>query len=171
MSAHGFASHARKLVQTSQQFFSWEAKMRIVGDLAQAAGQSFMNVTPELIAGYFAPMPIDGTLPADRMAQANLWKEILVGATRLPIPVQQGYDFSKIFAWMASLGGLKNINQMRVQVLPDEQLTAMAQRGNVIPMQQGGGGTPPGLGSPSAATTAGLNAMVPQTPPGSSYGG
>lgn len=172
MSAQGFSSHSRKLVQTSQQFYNWEAKMRIVGDLAMAAGTNFITVKPEDIAGYFGAIPVDGTLPVDRQAQANMWKEILIGATRLPPQVQETYDFAKIFAWMASLGGLKNINQMKVQMMPDEQLRGMSQAGNVIPMRQQMpqlAGPAPGQGSPSASTAAGLNALQPQ-PSGDSGG-
>jgi hypothetical protein len=176
MSHSGFSRHARKLVQTSQQFYRWEAKMRIVGDLAQAAGQNFVNVKPSDIAGYFSAMPVDGALPADRMAQANMWKEILIGATRLPPVIQETYDFAKIFSWMASLGGLKNINQMKVQMMPDEQLAGMVANGNAIPMMNPSQmrlpapATAPGQGSPSASTTAGLNAMMPQPPAGADYG-
>ena len=169
MSAHGFASHARKLLQTSQQFFNWEAKLRIVGDLSQAAGPKFMDVTPEAIAGYFMPIPVDGTLPVDRMAQANLWKEVLMGATRLPPNVLAEYDFGKIFAWMASLGGLKNINQMKIQVGDPAALQQMAAAGNIIPMRPGSGGPSPGQGTPSAATTAGLNALSPPPPQAAPY--
>lgn len=172
MSAQGFSPHAKKLVQNTQQFYNYEAKMRIVGDLALAAGSNFVNVTPADIAGFFGPIPVDGTLPVDRQAQANMWKEILLGATRLPPQIQQTYDWSKIFAWMASLGGLKNINQMKIQMMPDAQLQNMAQAGNVIPMRQPMpqlSGPAPGQGSPSASTEAGLNALQPQ-PAGGGYG-
>lgn len=157
MSAHGFASHARKLVQNSQQYFTFAGKLRIVGDLLKDAGPQFMEVTPELIAGYFAPLPVDGTLPVDRIAQANLWKEILIGASRLPPTVLQNYDFSKIFAWMASLGGLKNIHQMKVQVMPNETLANQAAAGNVVPILPRAS-KPPGF---RASAEAGLNAMNP----------
>ena len=56
-------------------------------------------------------------LPVDRMAQANLWKEILLNVGRVPQIMMQ-YDIGRIFAWMASIAGLKNINQFKVQVLP-----------------------------------------------------
>lgn len=118
------------------------------------------------------PMPVDGALPIDRMAQANLWKEILAGLTRMPPQIMQTYDVAKIFAWTASLGGLKNINQFKIQLLPDGQLANQAQAGNVIPMPQRqlpGPATAPGQGSPSASTEAGLNALAPQ-PAGGGYG-
>lgn len=157
MSAHGFSQHSQKMVQNSQQFYNAEAKLRIVGDLALAAGEPFINVTPEMISGFYSFVPIDGTLPADRTAQSNMWKEILIGAARMPPQIQQTYDFGKIFAWMAQLAGLKNINQMKVQVVPDQMAQAQAQAGNVIPLR----GANPGISSPNASTQAGLAALAP----------
>jgi hypothetical protein len=162
MSAHGFASHAMKLVQTSQQMYDSETKLRIVGDQAQAAGLGFMTVTPEDIAGFYSFVPVDGTLPVDRQAQANLWKEIIMGITRMPPQIMAQFDMGKIFAWTAQLGGIKNINQMKVQVMPNEQLAQQAQAGNVVPLRPPGAGGTPGIGSPDVTTTMGQNAMAPQ---------
>lgn len=169
MSATGFSSHAMKLVQTSQQMYDAQGKLRIVGDAAQAAGMGFINVTPEAIAGFYNYQQVDGTIPVDRQAQANLWKEILLGLTRMPPQISMSYDMSKIFAWMAQLGGLKNINQMKVQLVPDQVAQQQAQQGNVIPMRPPGGGS--GVGSPDSSTTAGLNALQPPTSGPASPGG
>lgn len=166
MSALGFQPHAQKLVQTSQQMYDGEQKFRRVGNFAMEAGEAFMNVTPEAIAGQFDVVPVDGTLPIDRMAQANLWKEILIGSTRMPPQIQAGFDWNRIFAWSAQIAGLKNINNFRIQVLPDAQLAQQAQRGNVIPMPTpGGGAAPPPIATPgnAASTAAGLNSYPGQT--------
>lgn len=117
ISATSFSEHAQKLVANSQQFYSGEKKFRIVGSLGLDAGPQFIDVTPERIMGFYDVVPVDGVLPVDRMAQANLWKEILLNVGRVPVIAQQ-YDLSKIFAWMASIAGLKNINQFKIQVLP-----------------------------------------------------
>lgn len=166
MSASAFAPHSQKLVQSSQQNYDAQAKLRRVGDLALEAGQRFINVAPADIVGFFDFVPVDGILPVDRMAQANLWKEVMAGIRYMPPQVAQQYDWGRIFAWVAQLGGLKNINQFKIQVLPDEQLQQQAAQGNVIPLgapSQGGrrlAPPPPGMVSPgnSASTAAGLNA-------------
>lgn len=182
MSAMGFAPHAQKLVQTSQQCYDATAKLRRVGSFALDAGDRFINVSPDDIAGFFDLVPVDGTLPVDRMAQANLWKEILIGTRNMPPQIVQGYDWMRIFAWSAQLAGLKNINNFKVQapgmpgvggmpmnmqVVPDQQLADQAQRGNVIPMPGrqipalappgGPSGVEPGN---SASTAAGLNSLL-----------
>jgi len=166
MSASGFSPHAQKLVQNSQQFYSSQAKLRRVGSFAQDAGQGFVNVSPDSITGFFDLVPVDGTLPIDRMAQANLWKEIMAQVRNMPQQVAMGYDWVRIFAWAAQIGGLKNINSFKIQVVPDAQLgpgAPQVQQGNVIPMTPrpglpapGGSGVAPGN---SASTGAGLNAL------------
>ena len=161
MSAIGFGPHAQKLVQSSQQFYSAEQKLRRVGSLAQEAGQQFIDVSPDTIAGFYDLIPVDGTLPIDRMAQATLWKEIMAGIRMMPPQVAMSYDWGRIFAWTAQLAGLRNINQFKVQVMPDQLLAAQAQQGNVVPMtpRLPKPGASPGAGTPDAATMAGMNAM------------
>jgi hypothetical protein len=137
MSATSFAPHARSLLQNSQQYYDGEMKLRIVGDMANQAGPMFMDVTPELIAGNYGLVPVDGTLPVDRFAQATLWKDMFATIQRMPQIMQQ-YDLGKIFAWVGSLAGLKNINQFKIQVVPDDQLQRQADAGNIVPMPQRG---------------------------------
>lgn len=160
MSAMGFQPHSQMLVQNSQQFYDATAKLRRVGSFALDAGEQFINVSPEDIMGFYDLIPVDGTLPVDRMAQANLWKEIMVGATRMPPQIVAGFDWARIFMWAAEVGGIKNIRQFRVQVLPP----GIAPGQGAVPMIPGGGNVVPGPGriaSPgnSASTAAGLNSL------------
>lgn len=140
MSATAFSQHSQKLVMNSQQFFTAEKKFRIVGDLAMEAGQQFLMVQPDQIAGFYDFVPVDGVLPVDRMAQAGLWKEILMNVGRVP-QIAQAYDLSRIFAWMAQLSGLKNINKFKIQILPP----GMGPAPGSIPV------VPPALGAPPAS--------------------
>ena len=128
---------SQRLVQNTQQYYELERSFRIVGDLASGAGEQFMQVTPESIQGFYDFMPVDGTLPVDRFAQANLWREMMLQFRQLP-ELAQRYDIGRIFEWVAQLAGLKNIRQFRTQILPDEQLANEANRGNVVPLAAGG---------------------------------
>lgn len=155
MSHTGFTSHAEKLVANSQQFYGVPMKLRIVGDLAGEAGLKFIDVRPEDVAGAYDLVPINGTLPVDRMALANLWKEVLLGMRQMPDIAMQ-YDLTRIFAWFATLSGLRNINRFKkpvmidpltgqpipmgfnAQVAPDETLAREAERGNLEPVKPPG---------------------------------
>jgi len=158
-SAVGFSPLAQMMVQNTQQYYSEEQKFKIAGDLL-TQDSKFLSVAPENIQGFYDFVPVDGTLPVDRFAQANLWKEILMGATQMPF-IAQAYDLGGIFQWMAQLAGLKNITQFKlppVNVVPDEELLASAARGDMVPV--GGNGQPRVIGN-QTTSKAGVGA-VPQ---------
>lgn len=134
-SAMGFAPLTQKLIQSTQQLYDMERKFKMVGNLAQWS-QKYMQVTPEQIAGFYDFVPVDGTLPVDRFAQANLWQQILQGLNAMPM-VGQSYDIPKIFAYVAQLAGLKNIDQFRIQTMPNDVLQNEIQKGNMVPIAEG----------------------------------
>ena len=134
MSAMGFAPHSQRMLQSTQQNYDLERQFKIVGDLPKNG--SFVNVTPDQIAGFYDFVAVDGTLPVDRFAQANLWKEILIGVQQMPEIAQQ-YDLAGIFSWMAQLSGLRNIQQFRINMQPEIQPgQSTANDGNVIPLSK-----------------------------------
>lgn len=131
-SAGGWTPLTQKLVQRTQQRYSAEKQFRLVGDLAQFSSE-FVNVTPADIAGFYDYEPVDGTLPVDRFAQANLWQMIMQSMEKHP-EILMTYDIAKIFAWVAQLAGIKNLAQFRLT--PNELMQRQIQSGNVIPFAQ-----------------------------------
>jgi hypothetical protein len=97
-----------------------------------------------MISGFYDFVPVDGTFPVDRFAQANLWNMLLGQAQKLPQVMMQ-YDIGRIFAWVATLAGLKNIQQFRVVTQTPEALGQAVQAGNVVPIGAAVGNTPPDL--------------------------
>lgn len=152
MSASGFAPHSQMLVQNTQQYMDAPTTVRIVGDLLRNAGPKFLTVSPQDIGGFYDFVPVDGSLPVDRFAQATLWKDIMAQLLRFP-ELAQSYDWARIFSWVSNLAGLKNVDQFRIQVMPDEVLASEAGRGNVIPMRSGSGQPPPQANVASTPTT------------------
>lgn len=142
MSATGIDTFAQQMVQNSQQYQDAAVTLKVVGNLAGLAGTEWMMVTPDDIQGFFNFVPVDGTMPLDRFAQANLWKEILVASKQMP-EIGMTYSISKIFAWIAQLAGLRNIDKFRIEMGSPEQLQAMAAAGNVVPIRGGGRNTDP----------------------------
>jgi hypothetical protein len=133
-SATGFSDLASMMVKNSQQFYSGEMKLKLAGDSARLAGEDFLTITPENIAGQYSFEPVDGTLPVDRFAQANLWRSMIAEMSGVPQVVQQ-YDLGKIFGYVANLAGIKNVNKFKVQLMPDEAMELAAQAGNAVPAQ------------------------------------
>jgi len=158
-SAAGFDPLSIMLVSNTQQYYDMSLQFRIAGDLLMNSGKSmqmpgpngmpmpgmppqptpgFVLVQPKDIEGFYDFVPVDGTLPIDRFAQVELWKEIFQGILTVP-QIGMQYDLGGIFQWVAQLAGLKNITQFKIQVTPDQILAAAAAAGNSVPMNGKGG--------------------------------
>lgn len=156
----GFDPYSQMLIQNTQQYYSAEMKFKIAGDLMFTRGaEKFLQVTPQDIMGFYDFVPVDGTLPIDRFAQANLWKELMLQSRQNP-QLALGYDWVGIFEWIAQLAGLKNITRFKLNIASPEQLAVMSQAGNIVPLNgKGPSGTansrPPPIqvgGNPSEAS-------------------
>lgn len=153
-SASGFAPLSQMMVANSQQYYDQQFNFKIAGDLL-AQAPKYLQVTPEMIAGFYDFVPVDGTMPIDKFAMAAMWKDLMLGMRQLPSLMLE-YDLGAIFGHIAHLSGVKNLQQFKLQVSPDAVLMAQAQQGNVIPMGGGGGrksgpgpgGAPPGPSGP-----------------------
>lgn len=132
MAATGFGPLAQRMLQNTQQWYDRVQEYRIAGDLLPGQETSVI-VDPESIVGQFDYEPVDGTLPIDRFAMANLWKELLSVMLKSP-ELGMEYDLGKIFAYTAQLAGARNVAKFKIQLRPDQMLAQQAQAGNVVPL-------------------------------------
>jgi hypothetical protein len=132
-SAMGFSPHACRLIQVLQQMFAGkpEKYFRTVGNRAEITDR-FVSVGPNDIAGSFDYVPVDGTMPVDRQAQAAVFTQMMQQMATIP-PVAQGYDWVRLFGYAAELHGVRNLQRFRVNVVPDAQAQQQAQAGNIVP--------------------------------------
>lgn len=154
-----FEGLSQRLLQGTQQYYSAERTFRIAGDL-MSEGTQTMVVTPESIAGFFDFVPVDGTMPVDRYAMANLWRETLMGITKIPGMASQ-YNIPGMFEWMAQLAGMKNIRQFRINVMSDQAALQQAEAGNIVPLG-GQNGRAQGANAGGDENYAGRNAEPSQ---------
>lgn len=149
-SCSGFAPLGRLMLQNTQQYYDQQRMFRVAGD---AMGVQSLMVTPADIAGEFDYVAVDGTLPVDRFAMANLWKEMLPIISGIP-PIAMSTDWPKLMQYIAQLGGLKNFNGFRLNVMSDQAMAASVQAGNSVPLSEvaNGKGTQSGSGSPARLT-------------------
>lgn len=134
-SATGFSGWSQLMLQQTQQLMTQERKVRIAGEAWLTPGAAkFLTVSPRDIQGMFDFIPVDGTLPVDRFAQVNMWSSLLQQISSSPQILQQ-YDIGRIFAWVAQLGGLRNVEQFKIQAVDPAVLLKQAQAGNIIPMR------------------------------------
>jgi hypothetical protein len=131
-SATAWKSFAEILLQMSQQHYDEELEFKIAGDLTGGPGE-LVRVGPEEIAGRFDYIPSDGNMPVDRSGQLVVWTQLLAQARQIP-GLLEGYDLQRLFTYLAQLGGLSNVEQFKVQVVPDAAALQGAARGNLLPM-------------------------------------
>jgi len=159
-SATGFSDMAQILLQTTQQHYSGSEKLRLAGDFFLHPGAAKeLEVGPAEIQGFFDFTPVDGTLPVDRFAQVSMWTNLLQQMAQSPQVLQQ-YDLGRIFAWIAQLGGLKNIHRFKVEIVEPDALLQQGQAGNVVPI-----GGPNGPNTGAAPTGAPSGEREPPTAP------
>lgn len=138
-SALAFDPLSQMMLSNTQQFLDFERKYMIAGNTLENA-QKFVNVNPESISGFYDFVAVDGTLPIDRLAQANFWKELLMQMSRSPQLLME-WDLSGMIAHTMKLQGERNIDRFRRPVQmnvaqPGMDLQNEAAKGNVIPLAQ-----------------------------------
>lgn len=142
ISAQSICPAAEMWTINLQQNMSQAVYLQLLGADAMEAP---LPLGPEQISGDFYFPVHDGTLPLDRVALLDVWKEIFLALVSNP-QLGAGYDVPGIFEYVAELGGAKNITQFKVQTMPNAAVAGASQAGNVIPMPQaaaalaGGGG-------------------------------
>lgn len=137
-SAGGFTPLSQMMVQNTQQFYDQAFEFKIAGQLLSSA-QRFVRVTPDMISGFYDFVPVDGTMPVDKYALAALWKDLMLNMRNFPSLLMQ-YDIGAIFGHIAQLTGVKDLQQFKLQVSPDEVLMNQLAAGNVVPLKGGPGG-------------------------------
>lgn len=127
ISAQGVTELTEQWSLNCQQFMSMDFYTQIVG----RDGMLYpLTISPEMVTGDFHYPVSDGTLPMDKTAMLDIWKEIWLAIATNQVLSQQ-YDAVGIFEYIAQLGGAKNISQFKVQVLPDQQVGNMNADGQI----------------------------------------
>lgn len=114
ISAQAFAPLCTQMILNIQQFMPQKMWVEMTGDDGMPAST---ELTPEMLVGSFNYQVSDGSLPFDKMAMLETWKEILFGVAKDP-ELRGTYSLPKIFRYVAELGGAKNIDSFRRQELP-----------------------------------------------------
>lgn len=101
--------------------------------LGRKATEAPVRIGPDDISGDFYFPVHDGTLPLDRVALLDTWKEIFLAVVQNPVlaPI---FDAVGMFEYIAELGGAKNLSTFKVQGRGNEEIAGALQAGNVIPL-------------------------------------
>ncbi|MFA5037846.1 MAG: hypothetical protein WC479_11810 [Candidatus Izemoplasmatales bacterium] len=131
-----FAVHA-------QQYMTQDAYIAIVGRYAEALQKNFGpgktrgRVSPSDLAINYDMIVRDGSIPGGNFSQS--WIELFKVIGTSPELMQQ-FDVTRIFTYIAQQLGAKNVedfrrnvNQIQMTQMPDEQVQQQVQAGNLIP--------------------------------------
>jgi hypothetical protein len=123
LSSQDFLQLVNQMIMNIQQFMPDKMWVEVTGD----EGSASLQMTPEMLVGSFNYQMSDGSLPYDKTALVEVWKEILFGIAQDP-QLRQEYNLGKIFRHVAELGGAKNIDSF-VNQQPPMQVGAAADPG------------------------------------------
>lgn len=121
---------AEQMTLNYQQKLSQSFYLQVVGDEGLA---NPIQIGPGEIAGDYTFPIHDGTLPLDRVALLEVWKEIFTTVVASPILAAQ-YNAGGIFEYLADLGGAKNLKQFKVQAQDPNVIMQQLAAGNLAPM-------------------------------------
>lgn len=139
ISAQGVVDLAEQMSENIMQFMSQQRAVEVFGK----NGLELVNISPGQIVGDFYYPVHDGTLPIDKVAMLDVWKELYIGILKDP-QLRTSFDIVKLLVYIADLGGARNLDQFQLQrpqeqVMPDEQVEAGVAAGNLVPLNGSGG--------------------------------
>lgn len=133
-SAQGITTLTEQMSLNTQQYLDQDFYLQIVG---REGIDKPIHIRPEMLVGAFHFPVHDGTLPLDRVALLDQWKEIFLAVASDP-ELRAQFSVPEIFDYIAELGGAKNLDRFKIQIAPDQQVQQQAQAGNLVPTGESG---------------------------------
>jgi len=147
ISSQGMMDICGQMIMNIQQFMPQEMWVETTGD----EGPESSLMSPDMLVGTFNYQISDGSLPYDKTALLEVWKEIMFGVAQDP-ELRQTYSVDKIFEHVAILGGAKNIASFKKP--PPPPMPAGPPAGPFAPGQAPEGQMPIGPGMPAGPPQA-----------------
>jgi hypothetical protein len=132
MSAQGLSDIPQLMGMNLQQRCNVEFYNRVLGQ-AGAEGP-FIKSEMDIAGDFYYPIN-DGTLPLDRALMLQVWQQILMGVAQDP-ELRANYSMTKLFAYVADLGGARNIESFKTVVQPNAAVQQGAAAGDMVPLEQ-----------------------------------
>jgi len=134
-SAQSMTPFAEMCTINIQQNMSEAVYLKLLGNNAQ---EGPIRIGPEDVSGDFYFPVHDGTLPLDRVALLEVWKEIFALIIQNP-GLAQIFDAVGMFEYIAELGGAKNLSTFKVEARSNDAVAQAVQAGNMIPTSEAAG--------------------------------
>lgn len=158
ISSQGMMDICEQMIMNIQQFMPQEMWVEVSGD----EGPQSTLMTPDMLVGSFNYQLSDGSLPYDKTALLEVWKEIMFGVAQDP-ELRQTYSIDKLFEHVAVLGGAKNIASFKKPPPPPQMPFAPGQP------PQGAVPAGPALPAPPQLALPSPGGGAPQPGPAAAY--
>jgi len=117
ISAQGVVDLVTQMVVNIQQRTDEEFLLELLGE---SSAETQIKITQENLAGDFHYPIHDGTLPLDRVALMQVWKELAMSIAQDP-ELRSTFSLPRIVEYVAELGGARNIDEFKIAVLQPGQ--------------------------------------------------
>lgn len=140
ISAQAIVDLTEQMSCNIQQFMDDEFYIDLVGSKGMEdvlrpmmQGQGGVGISPEMLVGDFHYPVHDGTLPLDRVAMLDSWREVFSLVAGDP-QLRSQFNVGAIFEFMAELSGIKNIDEFKMEINPMDNNTILQglQAGNFV---------------------------------------
>lgn len=153
ISAQAMVDLTEQMAVNLQQFLTEDFYLAVVG----ADGlETPIHIRPEHVVGDFYYPIHDGTLPLDRVAMLDIWRQLFSVVQGDPA-LRERYSLPRMFEFVAELGGARSIESMRVSLESDESIRQRLQAGQI----QGASGGGAGGAAPTQQTNPGAEQQSP----------
>lgn len=132
ISAQAIVDLTEQMSLNNQQLLTDEFFAQVVG---QDGIKKHTQIAPEQLIGDFHYPINDGTLPIDRVAMVDVWKDIFMGVSQ-DQELRGRFNLVEMFKHIAELGGAKNIEKFEVKVEQEDVIAQQVQAGNVATPEQ-----------------------------------
>jgi hypothetical protein len=139
----GLRPWAHQMSRNTQVFMTSSINIRVQQALASILGQQTAQIDPHLLQGSFTYPILESGIPTDKMAEQQIWRELFTTGmqTGLATPALQTVNWIAVFARFLQTMGIRNLQDYmqpgagtpQMQVMPDQQVQAQAQQGNLVP--------------------------------------
>lgn len=138
ISAQAISDLTMMMSVNTQQYIDEEFFIRVLGE----EGMKGLPLIKSDAGDFRFPVH-DGTLPIDKIALLDIWRELFTQIIQNPQLAAQ-YNAGAIFKHIATLGGVKDLSQFEMQALPDGAVDSLAADGTVAPVGEVAAATGPG---------------------------
>lgn len=130
ISAQAMVELTEMMSMNNQQNLSEEFFLELVGS---DGIENPIRIGAEHLVGDFQYPIHDGTLPLDKVAMLDVWREIMSGVAS-DQELRQKFSLPKLFEFVAELGGAKNIESFKIEPQSQEAIDGQVAAGNAIPV-------------------------------------